>query len=1105
MGIRKRAFFLLVFAFVPLLFLQGFTFYKWYGESKEAEMQANLELARTVSKTFDAFINDVLHTQLAIGLAATASPPPSDDSLRRILLAAEETNPMLRSFTWSSPAGVNLVTTNTAVNNPKIRAEALVPRIVSGEEYGVSDLHVSPNTGEKVFVIGRGIREPKGNLLGIISCVCVPDKLDPLLAVQRSKDTAISLLDSKGIHVYRFPTMEYTPVGMNRLKRQPLIQNALEGKEAAAEVHGPRDEIRLAAFVPIPSIGWVAASSRAEHEVIESITQTLLPYAVLMLLVTLAAFGAAIILSRPISTSIRRLQDHAAALGKGEVERFQMVLGPREIKSLSLAFNDMAEKIRSREQALRKSEQKYRAIVENMSDVVFIVDQTGKLLFITPSATRLIGYEQSEMIGHNIQEFIYKEDFTAALKNIGHAVSEKGIISNEIRLLHKNGSVLWMQTFTRPLFEEGDAVAVQGSFWDITERKQAEEALKASERKFRDLITNMQEVLYTLDRNGRITFVSPSVLSMTQYRDSDIIGHHVEEFIFSDDLPRLLQELQNFLSGKGKSENEYRMVTKSGEIRWMRTLSSLLFEGEEIIGVQGILSDITERKKSEEEVRATRDMLQLIMNNIPQGIFWKDRRSTYLGCNNVLARAVGLESAVSIIGKTDYDLPWSTEQAESFREYDRRIMENDRPEYRIIEQQREADGKLAWVETNKVPLHDAQGNVIGIMGTYEDITERKRVEEALRESEEKFRSLVETTSDWIWETDADGVYTYTSPRVRSLLGYEPEEVLGRKPFEFMPPDESARIWSEFARMAKERKAFVGLENVNIRKDGRRVVLETSGVPRLDGQGNLLGYRGIDRDITDRKRAEEVLKRSHHELEFLVQERTAELERRNEELQNFTFAAAHDLQEPLRKIQTFSDLLDTNSINTKDRDYIKRMHETATRMRQVLQSLMKYSSLTSKAEPFGRIDLNEVAREVVSDLELQIRDTGALVEIRDLPEIEADAGQMRQLFQNLLENAMKFRREGIQPIIRIHADSSSQSRECHLTFNDNGIGFEEKYMERIFKPFYRLHGKDEYAGVGMGLSICSKVIEHHRGTITAKSTPGKGSTFIITLPVKQGER
>ena len=627
---------------------------------------------------------------------------------------------------------------------------------------------------------------------------------------------------------------------------------------------------------------------------------------------------------------------------------------------------------------------------------------------------------------------------------------------------------------------------------------------KESERKYRDLITNMSEVVYLVDLSGRITFVSPSAESISQYRESELIGHHFEEFVFKEDLPRLHQSFQDALSGKPKTENEYRFVTKTGTIRWVWTRTTPLYEGANIIGFQGLLSDITERKRSEEEAREARYMQQLIMNNIPQGVFWKDRRSTYLGCNNVFANAVGLESADSIVGKTDYDLSWSTEQAESFREYDRRIMENDAPEYHIIEQKRKADGKLAWVETNKVPLHDAQGNVIGILGTYEDVTLRKRVEEALRESEEKFRSLVETTSDFVWEVDFNGVYTYASPQVRDLLGYEPEEVLGRKPFEFMPQDESARVMTEFSALAREHKPFVGIENVNIRKDGRRVVLETSGVPRLDARGNLLGYRGIDHDITDRKRAEEILRRSHHDLELLVQERTAELERKNEELQSFTFAASHDLQEPLRKIQTFTDLLANKHFdleNEQSRDYIRRLHKTATRMREVIQSLLKYS-LYSQTQTLGQVDLKGIAREVISDLELQIRDTGAVVEIGDLPEIEADATQMRQLFQNLLDNALKFRGEGIQPLIKIHADCSLREGKCEIHFEDNGIGFDEKYLERIFKPFQRLHGKDQYGGIGMGLAICAKVVEQHKGRITAKSTPGQGTTFIVTLPVKQ---
>jgi len=253
--------------------------------------------------------------------------------------------------------------------------------------------------------------------------------------------------------------------------------------------------------------------------------------------------------------------------------------------------------------------------------------------------------------------------------------------------------------------------------------------------------------------------------------------------------------------------------------------------------------------------------------------------------------------------------------------------------------------------------------------------------------------------------------------------------------------------------------------------------------------------------------EEELRRSNDELELRVHERTVELERRNEELQNFTFAASHDLQEPLRKIQTFSDFIGlsfSDQIGEKGRDYLKRMIETATRMRDLLQSLQKYSRLTSMAEPFVKVDLNRIAREAISDLEIQMQDTGAVVEMGDLPEIEADPAQMRQLFQNLLENALKFRKSEEQTRVRIHSNCSSmpQNGQCAIYIEDNGIGFEEKYMDLIFKPFQRLHPKDEYGGAGMGLAICARVVEHHSGRITAKSTPGEGSTFIVTLPTRQ---
>jgi signal transduction histidine kinase len=247
------------------------------------------------------------------------------------------------------------------------------------------------------------------------------------------------------------------------------------------------------------------------------------------------------------------------------------------------------------------------------------------------------------------------------------------------------------------------------------------------------------------------------------------------------------------------------------------------------------------------------------------------------------------------------------------------------------------------------------------------------------------------------------------------------------------------------------------------------------------------------DITDRKQSERELKAYAERLEFL-----------NRELQEFAFVASHDLQEPLRKIQTFGHLLEVGSrqsLTEKARDYLQRMTQSAKRMSTLLDALLSYSRVAAKPEPYVSASLSAIATDAVSDLELAINRAGARVEIGPLPAAEVDPNQMRQLFQNLIGNAIKYRKEGEPPEIRVFAKSTDIS--CILHVQDNGIGFKEEYLDRIFKPFQRLHGRHEYEGTGMGLAICRKIAERHGGTITARSDPGHGSVFIVTLPIRQG--
>jgi signal transduction histidine kinase len=251
----------------------------------------------------------------------------------------------------------------------------------------------------------------------------------------------------------------------------------------------------------------------------------------------------------------------------------------------------------------------------------------------------------------------------------------------------------------------------------------------------------------------------------------------------------------------------------------------------------------------------------------------------------------------------------------------------------------------------------------------------------------------------------------------------------------------------------------------------------------------------------------------NESEMERQSYIKKLAQSNRELEDFAFIASHDLQEPLRKIQTFGDRVKEkwgDSLGAGGLDYLARMQNAAVRMQALINGLLGYSRVTTRPEPFSSVALTPLVQEVVSDLAVRIEQTGARVEVGKLPVIESSPHQMRQLFQNLLANSLKYRSEE-KPVIRVSSDQvddpTGKKKDpdgpwVEILVKDNGIGFEEKYVDRIFQPFQRLHGRGQYEGTGIGLAVCRKIVERHGGTITAKSAPGRGATFIVTLPVKQ---
>lgn len=372
-------------------------------------------------------------------------------------------------------------------------------------------------------------------------------------------------------------------------------------------------------------------------------------------------------------------------------------------------------------------------------------------------------------------------------------------------------------------------------------------------------------------------------------------------------------------------------------------------------------------------------------------------------------------------------------------------------------------------------------------------------------------NIMNSMVDFVVVVDLDLKIQRVNPATLKLNGYEEHELIGNSVNMLM----ADRPFNEKGIQALRKRGFVNnLEKLNRCKDGSIIPITLSMSVLKDELGEDMAIVCVGKDITESLKARKSIEESNEKLR-----------QSNRELQDFAYVASHDLQEPLRKIQAFGDRLTrkyTIALGDEGNDYLQRMIQAAGRMQRLINDLLTFSRITTKAQPFQLIDVKQVTEEVISDLEVRIEDTNAAVEIGELPKIDADPVQMRQLMQNLISNALKFSQSGKAPIIKVYSQeyfdkgasfiiddqnvetTGSAAKMCQIVVQDNGIGFDEKYLDKIFTVFQRLHGRNEYEGSGVGLAVCRKIVERHGGNITAKSKEGEGSTFLITLPINQSQ-
>lgn len=502
-----------------------------------------------------------------------------------------------------------------------------------------------------------------------------------------------------------------------------------------------------------------------------------------------------------------------------------------------------------------------------------------------------------------------------------------------------------------------------------------------------------------------------------------------------------------------------------------------------------------------EVLRAQLDRYQSLVLAIAQVIWTNDPSGEMVSEQPSWAAYTGQERA-QYRGRGWLDAVHPDDRAPNLALWERAVAARGPCEYE--HRLRRRDGEYRHFSVRAVPVFNDDGQVREWAGIHTDITQRKLTEQSLRDGERQFRELADAMPQIVWGARPDGHFDYYNRRWYEFTG-RPEGTDGDTSWsDVVHPDDWKHSRERWLSAILSGAAYE-IEYRLKRSNGTYCWYLTRALPVRNHVDEITRWLGTCTDIDERKHTEDQLRSS-----------ALSLGQSNRELEEFATVASHDLQEPLRKIRSFvSCLRDEQSatLNSDGRDYLDRIQSAATRMTTLVADLLEFSRISSKGKRFVPVDLNEVVQGVISDLEARFVQTGGRAEVLHLPTVASDPIQMRQLLQNLLGNALKFHRRGETPLVRVSAElidtvdaagSESGGKACRLSVSDNGIGFDEKYLDRVFTIFQRLHGRGDYEGTGIGLAICRKIVERHSGTITARSTPGKGATFIVTLPLLQNQ-
>ena len=631
---------------------------------------------------------------------------------------------------------------------------------------------------------------------------------------------------------------------------------------------------------------------------------------------------------------------------------------------------------------------------------------------------------------------------------------------------------------------------------EIAEREQIAIILLELTELQNAILNSANYTIISTDASGIIKTFNRAAQQLLGYSVEEVVGkltpaiihdplevEHISEVLYQELGVKIEPGFEVFVAKPSRGmadENEWTYIRKDGS-RFPVLLSvTALYDSEgNINGFLGIGQDISDRKQAEKELRD----LTAAMQNAVEGISRLDIEGRYVNVNRAYAHKCGYKPQ-EMLGR-EWPITVHPNDVEMLILAYQEMLTSGKVEVEARGVRK--NGSFFYKQLTMVKACDEQGTFNGHHCFMKDITERKLTETALQESESKYRQIVELAEEGIWVIDSNARTTYVNQAMARMLGYEELEMFGRSLFDFMEAGEKQKALDNVER----RKQGIG-EKHEFKfktKDGKDIWTYMSTNPVMDEKGNLLSCCALVYNITDRKKSDQQM------LQL-----TEDLKRSNQELEQFAYVASHDLQEPLRAVTSYTQLLAQRyqgNLDAKADKYINHIVDGATRMQQLINDLLAYSRLGTQGKKFELADCNAAVQQSLRNLQIAIAEKKAVIACDEMPTVMADESQLVQLFQNLIANSIKFCRQDI-PLI----DIAARRRENEWLFyvRDNGIGIDPEYADRIFIIFGRLHGRREYPGTGIGLAMCKRIVERHGGRIWVESQEGKGATFCFTIPI-----